>query len=155
MRKIQDIGYSSVSKQGKLALPKRKQRKPRAKSTVGILPKAEKTHQVLTWFNKSGEKTVFGRISKICGKNTTTNLSAVALRKVFDGQSVRSVAEELGVNESLIHKWKRAALTKGDGSRSGTELSEIEALKKRNRELEMEVEILKNVWLRRRSQPSK
>ncbi len=26
-----------------------------------------------------------------------------ALRKVFDGQSVRSVAEELGVNESLIH----------------------------------------------------
>jgi transposase-like protein len=33
-----------------------------------------------------------------------------ALRKVFDGQSVRSVAEELGVKESLIHKWKRALL---------------------------------------------
>ena len=53
-----------------------------------------------------------------------------ALNKVFDGQSVRSVAEELGINESLIHKWKRATLTKGDGSRSGVELSEIEALKK-------------------------
>ena len=26
-----------------------------------------------------------------------------ALQKVYDGQSVRSVAEELGVNESLIH----------------------------------------------------
>ncbi len=52
------------------------------------------------------------------------------------------MAQELGVNESLIHKWKRAALTKGDGKQSGTELSEIEALKKRNRELEMEVEIL-------------
>ncbi|HMS44102.1 MAG TPA: hypothetical protein PKE69_28000 [Pyrinomonadaceae bacterium] len=26
-----------------------------------------------------------------------------ALEKVFDGQLVRSVAEELGVNESLIH----------------------------------------------------
>ncbi len=53
-----------------------------------------------------------------------------ALQKVFDGQSLRSVAEELGVNESLIHKWKRAVLTKGDGRQSGAELSEIEALKK-------------------------
>lgn len=66
-----------------------------------------------------------------------------AIRKVLDGQSVRSVSEELGVNESLIHKWKRAALKDGDGRRSGAELSEVEALKKRNRELEMEVEILK------------
>lgn len=69
------------------------------------------------------------------------------LQKVFDGQSVRSVAEELGVNESLIHKWKRAAKTFGDGKQSGVELSEIEALKKRNRELEMEVEILKKATL--------
>lgn len=70
-----------------------------------------------------------------------------ALQKVFDGQSVRSVAEELGVNESLIHKWKRTALTKDDGKQSGTQLSEIEALKKRNRELEQEVEILKKATL--------
>jgi transposase len=70
-----------------------------------------------------------------------------AVRKVLDGQSVRSVSQELGVNESLIHKWKRAALKNGDGSRSGAELSEIEALKKRNRELEMEVEILKKAAL--------
>ncbi len=70
-----------------------------------------------------------------------------ALQKVFDGQSVRSVAEELGVNESLIHKWKRAAKTLGDGVSSGKQLSEIEALKKRNRELEMEVEILKKAAL--------
>jgi transposase len=70
-----------------------------------------------------------------------------ALSKVLDGQSVRSVAEESGVNESLIHKWKRAALMKGDGSRSGAEISEIEALKKRNRELEQEVEILKKATL--------
>jgi len=27
-----------------------------------------------------------------------------ALQKVFDGRSVWSVAEELGVNESLVHK---------------------------------------------------
>jgi hypothetical protein len=31
----------------------------------------------LRWFNKSGEKTVFDRISKICGKNMTMNLSAM------------------------------------------------------------------------------
>jgi transposase-like protein len=33
------------------------------------------------------------------------------LQKVFDGQSVRSAAEGSGINESLIHKWKRAAKT--------------------------------------------
>ena len=66
---------------------------------------------------------------------------------MFDGQSVRLVAEELGINESLIHKWKRAAKTSGDGKQSGTELGEIEALKKRNRELEQEVEILKKATL--------
>ena len=65
-----------------------------------------------------------------------------AVKKVLDGQSVVSVARELGVNESLIHKWKRAALQNGDGTSSGKELSEIEGLKKRNRELEQEVEIL-------------
>jgi transposase len=69
------------------------------------------------------------------------------VKKVIDGQSARSVSEELGVNESLIHNWKRAILTTGDGVSSGTELSEIEALKKRNRELEMENEILKKAAL--------
>ncbi len=70
-----------------------------------------------------------------------------AVRKVLDGQSARSVSEELGVNESLIHKWKRATLKDGNGRRSGVELSEVEVLKKRNRELEMEVEILKKATL--------
>lgn len=36
-------------KQEKLALPKRKPRKPRAKQTVGIKPKAEKANQVWTY----------------------------------------------------------------------------------------------------------
>jgi transposase len=70
-----------------------------------------------------------------------------ALRKVFDGQSVRSVSQELGVNESQIHKWKRAALQNGDGVQSGAALAETEALKKRIRELEMENEILKKAAL--------
>ena len=42
-------------------------------------------NSVLRWFNKSGEKTVFGRISKICGKNTTTNLSAMRCEKFLTG----------------------------------------------------------------------
>jgi transposase len=70
-----------------------------------------------------------------------------AVRKVLDGQSVRSVSQELGVNESQIHKWKRAALSNGDGKQSGAGLAETEALKKRVRELELEVEILKKATL--------
>ncbi|MEJ7701222.1 MAG: transposase [Pyrinomonadaceae bacterium] len=65
------------------------------------------------------------------------------VRKVLDGQSVSSVSREIGVNESLIYKWKRAALDNGDGIKSGVELAEAAALKKRIRELEQENEILK------------
>ena len=70
-----------------------------------------------------------------------------AVQKVLDGQSVRSVSRELGVTESQIHKWRRAALSNGDGIKSGTELTETAALKRRIRELEMEVEILKKATL--------
>ena len=69
------------------------------------------------------------------------------VRKVFDGQSVSSVSREIGVNESLIHKWKRAALENGDGVKSAAELAEMQALKKRIRELEQENEILKKAAL--------
>jgi len=70
-----------------------------------------------------------------------------AVQKVLDGQSVRSVSRELGVTESQIHKWRRTALNNGDGVNSGAELTETAALKKRIRELEMEVEILKKATL--------
>ena len=33
-----------------------------------------------------------------------------AVRKIHDGQSVASVARELGCAESLLHRWKRDAL---------------------------------------------
>ena len=69
------------------------------------------------------------------------------VNKVFNGQSVSSVSREIGVNESLIHKWKRAALDNGDGIRSGAEIAEAAALKKRIRELEQENEILKKAAL--------
>ncbi len=69
------------------------------------------------------------------------------VRKVLDGQSVSSVSREIGVNESLIHKWKRAALDNGDGIKTGAEIAETQALKKRIRELEQENEILKKAAL--------
>ena len=69
------------------------------------------------------------------------------VQKVLDGQSVRAVSRELGVTESQIHKWRRAALDKGNGRHSGAELTESAALKKRIRELEMENEILKKAAL--------
>ena len=70
-----------------------------------------------------------------------------AVRKVLDGQSVRSVSQELGVNESQIHKWRRAALKNGSGKHSAAELNETLELKKRIHELEMENEILKKAAL--------
>ena len=69
------------------------------------------------------------------------------VQKVLDGQSVSSVSRELGVTESQIHKWRGAALDNGDGIKSGTDLTESAALKKRIRELEQEVEILKKATL--------
>ena len=70
-----------------------------------------------------------------------------AVRKIHDGQSVASVARELGCAESLLHNWKRQAVEMISGSER-----EVLALKRRVRELEMERDILKNVWLRRRGQ---
>jgi transposase len=69
------------------------------------------------------------------------------VQKVLDGQSVRSVSQEMGVNEGLIHKWKKTFLQDGNGIQSSMQLNEITALKRRNRELEMENEILKKATL--------
>ena len=69
------------------------------------------------------------------------------ITKVLNGQSVAIVSREIGVNEGLIHKWKRAALDNGDGVKSEDELAEYQALKKRIRELEQENLILKKAAL--------
>ncbi len=61
-----------------------------------------------------------------------------AVKKIHDGQSVASVARELGVAESLLHNWKRQALeTSSDADK------EVLALRKKLREVEMERDILK------------
>lgn len=65
-----------------------------------------------------------------------------AVRKVFDGQTVASVARELGVAEGLIHNWKKQV--KGSNSASENEVIE---LKRKLREVEMERDILKKAAL--------
>jgi transposase-like protein len=61
-----------------------------------------------------------------------------AVKKILEGQSVASVSRELGIAESLLHKWKRAKLE----TDSGLEKENLE-LKKKLREVEMERDILK------------
>ncbi len=65
-----------------------------------------------------------------------------AVKKIHDGQSVASVARELGVAESLLHNWKRQAVETSSASER-----EVLALKQRIRELEMEREILRKAAL--------
>ena len=65
-----------------------------------------------------------------------------AVKKIIDGQSVASLARELGVAESLLHKWKQAKIS----GASNAEREVIE-LKKRLREVEMERDILKKAAL--------
>ena len=72
------------------------------------------------------------------------------VKKYLDGQSVASISREIGVNENTIHKWKKEIL-----SVNGEVDQEKLLMRKRIFELEQENEILKNVWLRRRSQPLK
>ncbi len=55
-----------------------------------------------------------------------------------NGQSVRSVAQALGISENLLHQWKRATRD----SQSNAEL-EVEKLRQRLKQVEMERDILK------------
>ena len=61
-----------------------------------------------------------------------------ALKMIDNGQSVRSVAQALGVSEGLLHRWKRVA----QKHRSPNEL-EVCELRARLRQVEMERDILK------------
>jgi transposase len=61
-----------------------------------------------------------------------------ALKMIENGQSVRSVAQALGVAEGQLHKWKRDA--RQHSSPSEQEVSELRA---RLRQVEMERDILK------------
>ena len=66
-----------------------------------------------------------------------------ALQLIADGRSVSSVSQSLGVSEGVLYNWKskakKAALTKPHNE----DKAEIEALKKKLAEVEMERDILK------------
>jgi transposase len=61
-----------------------------------------------------------------------------ALMMIRNGQSVSSVAEALGISEHILHQWKRAARA----NQSTAEL-EVEQLRQRLKQVEMERDILK------------
>ena len=64
------------------------------------------------------------------------------VKKYLDGQSVASIAREIGVNENTLHKWKAELIQK-----NGEPDKEKLAMRKRIIELEMENEILKKAAL--------
>lgn len=65
-----------------------------------------------------------------------------AVRKVLDGQSVASVARELGISTAQLHTWKKQKIEVA----SDVERENLE-LKRRLREVEMERDILKKAAL--------
>lgn len=75
-------------------------------------------------------------------KKYDTQFKQQAVKKILDGQSVASVSRELGVGESLLHKWKTQKLQTGSDSEK-----EVIELRKRLREVEMERDILKKAAL--------
>lgn len=65
------------------------------------------------------------------------------IRKYMEGRSVAGLARETGVSEGVIHKWKNAIVRTDDGERDKEKLE----MRKKIRELEMEVDILKKAAL--------
>ncbi len=65
-----------------------------------------------------------------------------AIKKIHDGQTVASVARELGCAESLLHKWKRQTIEASSDSEK-----EVITLRRKLREVEMERDILKKAAL--------
>jgi transposase len=81
-------------------------------------------------------------------------VDAVALYRSRPGSTIKSVAEDLGVNTETLRNWIRAADGRRAGSHSGSGtvasmsapdavLAELEAARKRIRELEEERDILR------------
>jgi transposase len=87
---------------------------------------------------KKREPNSSARPTKLVRRKYDEEFKQQALTMVRNGQSVRSVAEALGISENLIHQWKRAARA----NQSSAEL-EVEQLRQRLKQVEMERDILK------------
>jgi transposase len=58
-------------------------------------------------------------------------------------KSVKQVAEDLGISENLIYRWRKKYTQDGDKTRYATLEEEIKALKLENAELKIERDMLK------------
>ena len=83
-------------------------------------------------------------------RNYDKEFKEMAVDLINTGRSIRDVADELGIQEGLLRRWKREKDSFGTGSFSGKgnpnlspEQAEIARLKKALRESEIEREILK------------
>jgi len=66
-----------------------------------------------------------------------------ALQLIADGRSVHSVSQSLGVGEGVLYNWKSKAKKAALSEPSTETKQEIQSLKKRLAEVEMERDILK------------
>ena len=84
------------------------------------------------------------------GRSFKDDFTQGAVRLVLDqGKTVAAAARDLGLMESSLRNWvdqSRADRTKGKTGLTTEERAELAALRKDNRELRMERDILKNVW---------
>jgi transposase len=58
-------------------------------------------------------------------------------------KSIRQVADDLGVSEGLLYRWRKKYTAQGDKTRFATLEEELKALRLKNAELEIEVDMLK------------
>jgi len=91
-------------------------------------------------------------------KQYTKEFKEGAARLVIEQRrSIADAAKSLGVSSWMMSRWVRVANSgeaealRGDGQRTPLEQENFE-LRRQVRQLEEERDILKNVWLRRRSQ---
>ena len=74
---------------------------------------------------------------------------ADVLRLVANGESILSVAQKMGISDSIIHAWRatekkmKAGPTLGDEKAPSTLEKEVESLRRQLRQTEMERDILK------------
>ena len=79
----------------------------------------------------------------------TAEFKADVLRLVANGESILSVAQKMGISDSIIHAWRatekkmKAGPTLGDEKAPSTLEKEVESLRRQLRQTEMERDILK------------
>jgi transposase len=76
------------------------------------------------------------------GRKYDQNFKQQVLQKVHGGQSVSSVARELGISEGIIYQWKEK-MDNHDNNRVSDLEKEVVQLRQQLRQAEMERDILK------------